>query len=121
MMEALASGCGFTGTRVGGIGDYERHPLAADCLMVYAVGDIEDAVSKINNIAAVPRTRRKQSARKLAESEFSIQVCLEKYFNAIDAIPTHTATPRHIILSPLAMLYSKLIAKIRYWKLIGKQ
>ena len=76
MMEAFASGCGFTGTRVSGIEDFENDPLAANCISVYSIGDIEDAVNKINKVAAVPKGVRQSAARKLAEAEFSMGVCL---------------------------------------------
>jgi glycosyltransferase involved in cell wall biosynthesis len=116
MMEALAAGCGMVGTRVSGIEDYEHHPLAADCLSVYEVGDIEDAVSKVIKVAAIPATTKKQAARKLAEAEFTMQVCLQRYYKAIDAIPPRKEPPQRITLSLTALLYSKTIAIARYLK-----
>ncbi len=116
MMEALAAGCGITGTRVSGIEDYEYHPLAADCLSAYTVGDIEDAVNKINRIAAIPKGIRQQAARNLAESEFSMRVCLNKYLIAVSTIKTGTATIPKITLSSFDLLYSKAIAIARYLK-----
>ena len=118
MMEALASGCGFTGTRVSGIEDYEFHPLAADCLSVYAIGDIEDAVNKIMCVAAIPRSTRQKAARKLAEAEFSMKVCLEKYFNIIYEKKS-PVPPLPIKLSFFALLYSKALAMARHLK-VGK-
>lgn len=116
MMEALASGCGFTGTRVSGIEDYEHHHLASDCFAVYTVGDIEDAVNKINKVAAISASIRKQAARKLAETEFSMKVCLEKYSNVIAAIKPFANPIRNTSLSFFKLLYSKTIAIIRYYK-----
>ncbi len=116
MMEALASGCGFTGTRVSGIEDYEHHPLAADCVSVYTVGDIEDAVNKIKKIALIPPAMRTQAARHLAEAEFSMAICLEKYMRAIAGIKPSVKPIQEIRSSPVNLLYSKAIALARYIK-----
>jgi glycosyltransferase involved in cell wall biosynthesis len=117
MMEALAAGCGMVGTRVSGIEDYEHNTLAADCLGVYTVGDIEDAVKKINTVASIPRKRRMVKARTLAESQFSMEVCLKKYSDAIATIKTVPPSPRQISLSFSDGLYSRLIALARYIKM----
>lgn len=87
MMEGLASGCGFVGTRVSGIEDYEYHPLAKDCFAVFAVGDIGGAVDKIQQVAAIAPGIRRVAARKLAEEQFSMATCLANYNNAIATIP----------------------------------
>lgn len=113
MMEAFATGCGVVGTRVSGIEDYENHPLAGDCLGVYKVGDIEDAVNKINKIAAVPRNIRQSAARKIAESEFSMQVCMDKYIAAIATIKPRSSKPPKIKMSRIDKTYSKAIAMAR--------
>jgi len=117
MMEALAAGCGLVGTRVSGIEDYELHPLANDCLGLFDVGDIRDAIIKIEKIAAVPVSMRQQSARNLAESEFSMQVCLDKYGKAI---ATFTPAGRSIAVKPempvSSILYSRIIAASRALK-----
>jgi glycosyltransferase involved in cell wall biosynthesis len=114
MMEALAAGCGMVGTRVSGIEDYELHPLAADCLGVYETGDIAEAVNKIKKLAAVPYATRRHSARLLAEAEFSMDVCLEKYSNAISTMPPRTETlPPQVTLPFADQLYSKAIALAR--------
>jgi glycosyltransferase involved in cell wall biosynthesis len=116
MMEALASGCGFTGTRISGIEDYESHPLAKDCLSVYTVGDIEDAVAKIKALAAVPIDVRRHAARKLAMTEFNMMACLDKYFHLIAQIKTAPPPARNLKLSVADMLYSKTLALARYAK-----
>ena len=116
MMEALASGCGFTGTRVSGIEDYERHPLAANCFSVYTVGDIEDAVNKITKIAAIPRNIRRHAARELAETEFSMDVCLRKYMDAIATIRPVEVPAQGIKLTFFKLLYSRALATARYLK-----
>jgi glycosyltransferase involved in cell wall biosynthesis len=116
MMEALAAGCGLVGTRVSGIEDYEHHLLAADCISLYEVGIIEHAVSNVIKLSGIAVSTRRSAARKIAESEFSLQVCLEKYFHAIDALPAKTAEIRSSTLSPFEFLYSRSIALARYLK-----
>lgn len=114
MMEALAAGCGMVGTRVSGIEDYEQHPLAADCLRVFEVGDIDAAVNKISELVSVPRSVREQSARKMAESEFSMEVCLKKYQDAIQLIPVvHNEKLPEISLPITSMIVSRLTALLR--------
>jgi len=117
MMEALASGCGFTGTRVSGIEDYEHNPLAADCYSVFTVGDIEDAVNKIRKVAAIPPNTRSMAARALAETEFSMAVCLERYQAAIATLKPAEAQAPKISLSLSQLLYSRAIAVARYLKM----
>lgn len=113
MMEGLASGCGFTGTRVSGIEDYEHDARAADCVRVYAVGDVEDAASKIQALAAIDRQQRQLAARKLAEAEFSMAVCLERYFGALSAVK---ALPSAKPIPAGGKLKSNVIATARYMK-----
>lgn len=121
MMEALAAGCGAAGTRVSGIEDYEYHPLAPDCLVVFSVGDIEDAVNKIQKIAAVPKGIRQQAARKLAEQEFSIDVCLKKYREVIDGIKMVLQVPVVNSLAAHKLLYSNILSFARNIKVGMKQ
>jgi glycosyltransferase involved in cell wall biosynthesis len=87
MMEGLAMGCGFVGTRVSGIEDMEHHKNGADCIGIYDVGNIEEAVKQIGAIAAVPKDKRMIAARKLAEEEFTMELCMARYFEAIDNLP----------------------------------
>jgi glycosyltransferase involved in cell wall biosynthesis len=115
MMEALASGCAFTGTRVSGIEDYEFHPLAGNCVSVYSVGDIEDAVNKIKNVGRIPENIRTQAARKLAVSEFSMDTCLGKYFNIIFENKS-SLPPASINMGFSGLLSSRAIAMARYLK-----
>ena len=116
MMEALAAGCGVVGTRVSGIEDYESNPLAADCYGVYTVGDIAEAIKKIMIVASVTTTFREKAARKLAESEFSMDICIERYTKAMGDIKTNYADPGPSSLPFTASLHSKLLAAARYLK-----
>ena len=118
MMEALAAGCGIAGTRVSGIEDYELHQLAANCFALFDVGDIEGAISGIAKIAAVPVSIRQQSARALAEAEFSMQVCIERYINVVKTVPQRSTTTAINVKMPVsAILYSRIIAALRYLKI----
>jgi glycosyltransferase involved in cell wall biosynthesis len=116
MMEALASGCGFTGTRVSGIEDYEKDPRAVKCLSVYTVGDIKDAATKIRLATTIPVAERQRAARKLAEAEFSMDVCLDRYFKAIDTLKPGGATAQNIKLSAIDKLLSNVKATGRFLK-----
>lgn len=122
MMEALSMGCGFVGTRVSGIEDYEFHPLAKDCFGVFDVGNIEEAVTRIQQVASVPAQARQQSARQLAASQFTMDICLDNYNKAIDTIPHReykTAVPG--TLSAMVVLKSRLKAMGREMKMAMKK
>ena len=117
MMEALAAGCGIVGTRVSGIEDYELQPLAADCYAVFDVGNIDEAVSKINTIASIPASVRIPAARKMAENDFSMDVCLERYAKALASIKPSEQMPVAKVGLPFqSLLYSRAIALARYLK-----
>jgi glycosyltransferase involved in cell wall biosynthesis len=118
MMEALAAGCGIVGTRVSGIEDYEDHPLAKDCFSVFTVGNIAEAAEKINRVAAVPTGERQESAKKLAQTEFSMRVCLDRYMKVMSGLKKEFAPPPAAInIPPKELLYSKALAAARALKL----
>ena len=118
MMEALAAGCGLVGTRVSGIEDYELHPLAKSCFSLFDVGDIEDAVKGIERIGTVPVHVRQQAGRKLAETEFSMEVCLGKYSRAIATIKGDAKAKAVKVGMPVgSMIYSRVIAAVRALKM----
>ncbi len=118
MMEALTAGCGFVGTRVSGVEDYEHHPRAGDCLAVYAIGDTEDAVTKIKKVAAIPAATRQRAARILAEEEFTMEVCLRKYFGAIENSARVAVSRREINLPLIASISSRMLALARKLKVL---
>lgn len=121
MMEALAAGCGFVGTRVSGIEDYEHHAFAADCFRSFDVGDIAEAVKKIEEISVIPVARRRLAARKLAEAEFSMDVCLERYYSVLDAATTAGVVPVSLHVGRVQMMRSRVMALARMWKLSLKK
>ena len=120
MMEGLAAGCGFVGTRVSGIEDYEHHPLAKDCFGVFEVGDIEDAVRKIQHVAAVPLQTREHASRMLAESQFSMDTCLSNYTKAIATIPVRTYSETPFTISTSGGIKSRITAALRTIKMTMK-
>lgn len=114
MMEGLAMGCGFVGTRVSGIEDIESHRHAADCLGIFEVGNIEEAVQHIQRVAAIPAQRRMLAARALAEAEFTMDVCLTRYYAAINALLIKPVAKTHIKSIPLSLhIKSRLLAVAR--------
>ena len=113
MMEALAAGCGFAGTRVSGIEDYEHHQLAGECFRSYDVGDIDEAVMKIQEVVSVPAGQRRVAARKLAEAEFSMQVCMDRYYNMLDSVTHEGISPVKVHLGGFRLLKSRLMALAR--------
>lgn len=122
MMEALGAGCGFVGTRVSGIEDYERHHLAADCVRVFAVGDTDTGAAAIKDLACVPASKRAKAARELAEKEFTMHVCLERYAKALSELDFAGIRPAAIRLSvwDRCMSYLRAMARYARLKLSGK-
>lgn len=92
VMEALAAGCGIVSSRVSGVEDYETDTLAANCMRLYEIGDINAAVLVITEMHKLERETVQQAAKQLAAKEFSIQACLQKYIHIIhDAVPSESA------------------------------
>ena len=122
MMEALSSGCGIVGTRVSGIEDYEHSPGAENCYAVFNVGDISDAADKIQKIALVPKDIRRHAARQIAEAEFSMDICLDRYLTAIAAIKDEKKAVVFRISLPLkARIKSRVISFARNFKVKMKR
>ncbi len=116
MMEALSAGCGVVGTRVSGMEDYENVPEAENCLQVYIVGNINDAVYNIKKLASIPYVIRKNAARTIAEKDFSMEICVNKYMEVCNSIPTRIFQKTNIAISTKAIVLSKFRAAIRYLK-----
>lgn len=92
VMEALSMGCGIVSSRVSGVEDYRSHSLASNCLWIYDIGDVSGATGQIREAAAVSRAVRSAAARALAECEFSIGVCAQRYADLL----THLGTARSV-------------------------
>lgn len=116
MMEALAAGCGVVGTRVSGIEDYEYHTSAPACYAVYNAGDINAAADKIYALATVEPALRQASARKLAEGEFGMDICVARYEEAIGIVQGNYAPPTKAQMPLFARIYSRFLSVARYLK-----
>lgn len=116
MMEALACGCGFVGTRVSGIEDCESHPLAPDCFRVYEVGETMTAADKVKEIAGIPQATRQAAARRLAETEFSMEVCIYRYLAGMKGMKHGAGRVHKVMLPPSELLYSRVLSAARYFK-----
>ncbi|NDC42145.1 MAG: glycosyltransferase [Chitinophagia bacterium] len=121
MMEALGSGCGFAGTRVSGIEDYEFHQLAPQCFRVFDIGDTQTAAVKLKELGEVPVTARQQAARALAEDQFSMDRCLDRYLEAIATIPARQYTATKVQLSLKDKLKSRVLSALRAARMQGKR
>jgi glycosyltransferase involved in cell wall biosynthesis len=99
MMEALAAGCAVVASRVSGVEDYESHLFAKGSLWVHDVGDANRAAELVAQALAVPRAERIRRARALAEAEFSIERCAERYADLIAHLPE--ARCEDYVLGPL--------------------
>jgi glycosyltransferase involved in cell wall biosynthesis len=109
VMEALSMGCGIVSSRVSGVEDYESHPAASACLWIYDIGDVSGAVERIRAAARIQSPTRADAARTLAESEFSIGVCAQRYAQLFTRLaPTdsvgHVAVDATRTLTALASL-----------------
>jgi len=91
VMEALSMGCGIVSSRVSGVEDYESHAAADPCLWIYDIGDVPGAVDRIRAASRIPPLVRASAARALAESEFSIGVCAQRYTDLLTRLaPTES-------------------------------
>ena len=118
MMEALAAGCGFVGTRVSGIEDYEWVEGSKECFRIFEVGATGDAAQKIVELASIPFAQRTGAARLIAESHFDMATCLHRYDEAIAGIfrPCQAASaPKFGVAGRLKsrLLYTMRVAKLR--------
>jgi glycosyltransferase involved in cell wall biosynthesis len=95
VMEALAAGCGVVATRVSGVEDYAGRPGAANSLRTYPIGDVTAATNAIRAMMQLPAGQLARDARSLAEMEFSIERCMDRYAAVVrrSALP-RAATPR---------------------------
>lgn len=95
VMEAMAAGCAVVASRVSGIEDYDTRPDAALCLRTYPTGDVVAAVRAIREASRPARERVAREARAFAETEFSIERCMERYAAILRPLaPVRGARPR---------------------------
>jgi glycosyltransferase involved in cell wall biosynthesis len=82
-IEALAAGCGVAGTRVSGLEDMERLPDASACVALFEPGDIDGAVECVERLTSIAPPERRDAARRLAEREYSIERCMDRYLEIV--------------------------------------
>jgi glycosyltransferase involved in cell wall biosynthesis len=117
MMEALAAGCGFVGTRVSGIEDYESVSGSTVCFRIFEVGAPEEAAAKIKELAHYPPMERALAARQIAETYFAMATCLNRYNEAFTAVVRSCSPVDAPRTSPLALMKSRLLYMLRAAKL----
>jgi len=118
VMEGLASGCSIVSSRVSGIEDYEKSSIAENCLRVYPIGNISNAVDKILELVSIPDETRRLAAISFANNEFSIQKSIEKYLSVIEkSIAGYSPCDYDPRLSCSKIFKSKLISILRYYKI----
>jgi glycosyltransferase involved in cell wall biosynthesis len=93
VIEALAHGCAVVASRVSGVEDFDGHALSRDCFWVHDVGDVRAAADSVMAAAAVSRVTQRRAARTLAEAEFSIGRCVERYAGLIQTLPNDRQPP----------------------------
>jgi glycosyltransferase involved in cell wall biosynthesis len=87
-MEALASGCAVVGSDTCGLEEYLHRASARDALWIYPRGDVTGAANAIRAASQVPRERRHAAARRFAEEEFAIGVCMDRYMALRQRLPS---------------------------------
>lgn len=120
MMEALASGCAFLGTRVSGIEDFEQHKYAEKCFAVYAIGDVMDAANKVVALSSIPVAEREVAAVELATTEFGMEVCMTRYQEAVGKIASVVMTPAKLNMGAVEKMKSRIRAIARKVKMSTK-
>jgi glycosyltransferase involved in cell wall biosynthesis len=114
VMEALAAGCGVVASSVSGLEDYATHSLAASCFRTHTVGDVAGAAVAALELMAVPVRQRLRSARALAESEFSIERCLDHYAELpVDLTHARAVPRRSLAWSRIAAAASLPVSVLR--------
>lgn len=120
MIEALAQGCAVVASRVSGVEDFEAHVLSKNCLWVHDVGDVRGAADSVIAAAAVSRAAKRRAARALAEAEFSIERCVERYADLVRTFPKGCRSI--IAASPLRDYFNSLASypvaaqrRLRLW------
>jgi glycosyltransferase involved in cell wall biosynthesis len=113
-MEAMAAGCGVVASCVSGLEDHAAAPESRECLWMHEVGDIAAAAAAVGAARAVPASRRAAAARRLAEREFAIERCVERYDRLLRGLPAATGRrARRPRLGSVASLWSRAVAASR--------
>jgi glycosyltransferase involved in cell wall biosynthesis len=95
VMEALALGCAVVASRVSGVEDAEKDPIARQILFTHDVGDVESAANYVARAHGIPTGERRRLARTAAQRLFAIEVCVDRYVDIVrkaSSRPTTTAS-----------------------------
>jgi glycosyltransferase involved in cell wall biosynthesis len=114
VMEALSCGCGIVSTKVSGIEDYADNPLASTCIGLYDVGNVGSAAEQLSNLGRLSGVERATHARQLAEAEFSIDLCLERYLHCFMQHKAANSKCPEPAISNVKVTYSLLLSLTRY-------
>ncbi len=120
VMEGLCAGCAIVSTKVSGVEDLKNIENADNCLWLNDVGDISNAVKNILSAIKVPVANRIQAARHMAEQEFSIQTCMNRYDVAIAKENIFVTSIGKKRLSIVLIMYSYILAAGRRLKMSCK-
>ena len=85
-MEALGAGCAVVASRVSGLEDYEASEMARDAIFLHDVGDVDAAVNATIVALSRPEAVRRTVARNLAEHEFTIERCMDRYAELLPSV-----------------------------------
>ncbi|HJU69141.1 MAG TPA: glycosyltransferase family 4 protein [Gemmatimonadaceae bacterium] len=117
-MEALARGCSVVASDTSGLDHYLDSPEAREALWIFPCGDVPGAARLVLRAAAVPPAQRRRAARRLAEQEFSIAICMDRYAALLSEIHQRRRTgPAAIASHAAADLASFAVAAARQLRL----
>lgn len=118
-MEAMGTGCGVIASRASGLEEFAATPEAPSCLWIHDVGDVEAIAAAVCSAAAVPVAQRAGAARRLAEREFAIEVCVDRYQRFFATLPVsggRRARKRHFARSSRLVSHTVAAARLaRKW------
>jgi glycosyltransferase involved in cell wall biosynthesis len=78
-MEALGAGCTVVASDTSGLEEYMDVPAATNALRIFPRGDVHRGAAAVIAAAKVAPETRRAAARKLADQEFSIETCMDRY------------------------------------------
>ncbi|MCD6064502.1 MAG: hypothetical protein K0R82_2413, partial [Flavipsychrobacter sp.] len=78
------------------------------------VGNVDSAVEQLSNLGRLAGIERAIQARQLAEAEFSINLCLERYLHSFMQKKAANGKFIELTLSNVEFTYSLLLSLTRY-------
>ncbi len=92
VMEALSAGCSVVASRVSGLEDVDDRSYPDYAFATFMTGDVDAAATLLARTLEVPPPTRRQAARNMAMKLFSIDVCVDRYEQAIASIRRGAST-----------------------------